>query len=231
MAVTDVGSGPTTRLSIWPERTDAHAGLYGVQAWAANYKLKVQTTVGAWAPGWVPGAPKQYLGVSVHGGAQQASELRGSVAETLQGGWNSALCSGIVQLWPSPPSPPPPPPARAPGEKRPRSSDGDGDTRSSSTIPPTAPTRKRRGRVRTRLPGQRTITMSQQQQHHLQQQQHQQHRRPPQPLLFLNKESRGFCCYRPPFLFNRYPSSLPSLETCGTIRFFALWALEPRGLS
>ena len=100
MAVTDVGSGPTTRLSIWPERTDAHASLYGVQAWAANYELKVQTTVGAWAPGWVPSTPKQYPGVSVHSRAQQASELRGSVAETLQGGWNSALCSGIVQLWP-----------------------------------------------------------------------------------------------------------------------------------
>ena len=37
------------------------------------------------APGWQPGAPKQDLGVSVHGGAQKASGLWGSVAETLHG--------------------------------------------------------------------------------------------------------------------------------------------------
>ena len=85
MAVTAVGSGPTTRLSIWPERTEAHAGPYRVQAQAANDGLKEQTAVGAWAPGWQPGAPKQDLGVSVRGGAQKASGLRGSVAETLHG--------------------------------------------------------------------------------------------------------------------------------------------------
>ena len=83
MAVMAVGPGPTTRLSIWPERTEAHAGPYRVQAQAANDRLKEQTAVGAWAPGWQPGAPKQDLGVSVHGGAQKASGLRGSVAETL----------------------------------------------------------------------------------------------------------------------------------------------------
>ena len=85
MAVMAVGSGPTTRLSIWPERTEVHASPYRVQAQAANNRLKKQTAVGVWAPGWQPGAPKQDLGVSVHGGAQKASGLRGSVAETLQG--------------------------------------------------------------------------------------------------------------------------------------------------
>ena len=40
MAVTAVGSGPTTRLSIWPERTEVHAGPYRVQAQAANDRLK-----------------------------------------------------------------------------------------------------------------------------------------------------------------------------------------------
>ena len=60
-----------------------HAGLYRVQAQTANDRLKEQTAVGVWAPGWQPGALKQDLGVSVHGGAQKASGLRGSVAETL----------------------------------------------------------------------------------------------------------------------------------------------------
>ena len=83
MAVMAVGSGPTTRLSIWPERTEVHASPYRVQAQAANDGLKEQTAVGAWALGWQPGAPKQDLGVSVHGGVQKASGLRGSVAETL----------------------------------------------------------------------------------------------------------------------------------------------------
>ena len=85
MAVTAVGSGPTTRLSIWPERMEAHASLYRVQAQAANDRLKEQTAVGVWAPGWQPSAPKQDLGVSVHSGVQKTSGLRGSVAETLQG--------------------------------------------------------------------------------------------------------------------------------------------------
>ena len=85
IAVIAVGSGPTTRLSIWPERTEAHASLYRVQAQAANDRVKEQTAVGVWAPGWQPGTPKQDLGVSVHGGAQKTSGLRGSVAETLHG--------------------------------------------------------------------------------------------------------------------------------------------------
>ena len=53
-----------------------HAGPYRVQAQAANDRLKEQTAVGAWALGWQPSAPKQDLGVSVHGGAQKASGLR-----------------------------------------------------------------------------------------------------------------------------------------------------------
>ena len=65
MAVTAAGSGPTTRLSISPERTDAHTGPYGVQAWGPKYGLSVQTVIGAWALGWQPGTPKQDLGVSV----------------------------------------------------------------------------------------------------------------------------------------------------------------------
>ena len=85
MAVMAVGSGPTSRLSIWPERMEVHAGLYRVQAQTANDRLKEQTTVGVWALGWQPSTPKQDLGVSVHGGAQKASGLRGSVAETLHG--------------------------------------------------------------------------------------------------------------------------------------------------
>ena len=62
-----------------------HASPYRVQAQAANDRLKEQTAVGVWAPGWQPGVPKQDLGVSVHSGVQKASGLRGSVAETLQG--------------------------------------------------------------------------------------------------------------------------------------------------
>ena len=60
-----------------------HASLYRVQAQAANNRLKKQTAVGAWAPGWQPSALKQDLGVSVHSGVQKTSGLRGSVAETL----------------------------------------------------------------------------------------------------------------------------------------------------
>ena len=62
-----------------------HAGPYRVQVQAANDGLKEQTVVGVWAPGWQPSAPKQDLGVSVHGRAQKASGLRGSVPETLHG--------------------------------------------------------------------------------------------------------------------------------------------------
>ena len=85
MAVIAVGSGPTTRLSIWPERTEVHASPYRVQVQAANDGLKEQTAVGVWAPGWQPSTPKQDLGVSMHSGVQKASGLWGSVAETLHG--------------------------------------------------------------------------------------------------------------------------------------------------
>ncbi len=43
MVVMEVGPGPSMRLSIWPERMDAHAGPYRVQAWGANYRLRKQT--------------------------------------------------------------------------------------------------------------------------------------------------------------------------------------------
>ena len=94
MAVMAVGSGPTSRLSIWPERTEAHTSLYRVQAQAANDGLKEQTTVGVWAPGWQPGTPKQDLGVSVHSRVQKVSGLRGSVAETLHR--MSTLCYALA---------------------------------------------------------------------------------------------------------------------------------------
>ena len=61
-----------------------HASLYRVQAQTANDRLKGQTAVGVWAPGWQASTPKQDLGVSVHSRVQKTSGLRGSVAETLQ---------------------------------------------------------------------------------------------------------------------------------------------------
>ena len=72
-----------------PVRMECRLGL---QTTSSRCKLQLECGFRAGAPG----APKQYLGVSVHGEAQKASELWGSMAETLQRELNSALCSGIV---------------------------------------------------------------------------------------------------------------------------------------
>ena len=61
-----------------------HASLYRVHAQTANNRLKKQTAVGVWTPGWQPSTLKQNLEVSVHSRVQKVSGLWGSVAETLQ---------------------------------------------------------------------------------------------------------------------------------------------------
>ena len=59
---------------------------------------KLQLERGLWAGD--PALRSRIPGVSTYGGVQETSGLWESVVETLWGGANSTLCSGIVRLWP-----------------------------------------------------------------------------------------------------------------------------------
>ena len=58
---------------------------------------KLQLERGLWAGD--PALRSRIPGVSTYGGVQETSGLWESVVETLWGGANSTLCSGIVRLW------------------------------------------------------------------------------------------------------------------------------------
>ena len=60
---------------------------------------KLQLECGLWAGD--PALRSRIPGVSMYGGVQETLGLWESVVETLWGGANSTLCSGIVRLWPS----------------------------------------------------------------------------------------------------------------------------------
>ena len=71
-----------------------------MQAQAANDRLKEQTAVGVWAPGWQPGTPKQDLGVSVPWWSAKGLRTAGKCGRDPAQDVDSALCLGIAQLWP-----------------------------------------------------------------------------------------------------------------------------------
>ena len=85
-----------------PVRTECRLRL---QTTGSGSKLRLEC--GLWAGD--PALRSRIPGVSMYGGVQETSGLWESVVETLWGGANSTLCSGIVQLWPwhhSEPAPP-----------------------------------------------------------------------------------------------------------------------------
>ena len=77
-----------------PVRTECRLRL---QTTSSGSKLQLER--GLWAGD--PALRSRIPGVSTYGGVQETSGLWESVVETLWGGANSTLCSGIVRLWPS----------------------------------------------------------------------------------------------------------------------------------
>ena len=75
-----------------PLRTECRLRL---QTTSSGSKLQLER--GLWAGD--PALRSRIPGVSTYGGVQETSGLWESVVETLWGGANSTLCSGIVRLW------------------------------------------------------------------------------------------------------------------------------------
>ena len=76
-----------------PVRTECRLRL---QTTSSGSKLQLEC--GLWAGD--PALRSRIPGVSTYSGVQETSGLWESVVETLWGGANSTLCSGIVRLWP-----------------------------------------------------------------------------------------------------------------------------------
>ena len=75
-----------------PVRTECRLRL---QTTSSGSKLQLER--GLWAGD--PALRSRIPGVSMYSGVQETSGLWESVVETLWGGANSTLCSGIVRLW------------------------------------------------------------------------------------------------------------------------------------
>ena len=75
-----------------PVRTECRLRL---QTTSSGSKLQLER--GLWAGD--PALRSRIPGVSTYSGVQETSGLWESVVETLWGGANSTLCSGIVRLW------------------------------------------------------------------------------------------------------------------------------------